>query len=122
MTVNTVNPPETDITPLDDMSRYFNGVTNRFQVTSNGTAVTIKNPFRLMVSVNGIVQTVNTPEYTWQSPIPYDGFFLDNDSNINFSDIPQPGYTFDGRLMAGAATTTKTKNYPFRPVDMLVGA
>ena len=122
MTANTVNPPETEITPLDDMSAYFNGVTNRFQATYQGAALTINNPFRLMVSVNGVNQTVNTPDYVWQSAIPYDGFFLDSAGFVTFSDIPQPGYTFDGRVMAGAATTTRTKNYPFRAVDMLIGA
>ena len=119
---NATNSVETKITPIDNMSNYFNGVTNRFQVTYQGVATNVKNPFRLMISVNGVVQTVNTPEYTWQSPIPYDGFFLDTDGFVNFSDIPIPGSTFDGRILAGSTTSTETKNYPFRAVDLLIGA
>ena len=122
ITTNTVNPPETDIVPIDNMSPYFNGVTNRFQITSNGVAQTVKNPFRLMVTVNGIPQSVNTPEYAWQSPMPVDGFFVDNDSYINFSEIPDPTHTFNGRIMAGAAVSTKVTNYPFRASDLLMGA
>jgi hypothetical protein len=119
---NATNPNETEITPIDNMSNYFDGVTSRFRVNHQGTATNVRNPFRLMVSINGVVQTVNTPEYTWQSPIPYDGFFLDTDGFINFSDIPVPGSTFDGRILGGATTSTKTKNYPFRAVDLLIGA
>ena len=119
---NATNSVETKITPIDNLSNYFDGVTSRFRVTYQGTATNVKNPFRLMISVNGVVQTVNTPEYAWQSPIPYDGFFLDTDGFVNFSDIPIPGSTFDGRILAGSTTSTETKNYPFRAVDLLIGA
>ena len=119
---NAVNPPETEITPIDNLSNYFDGVTNRYRITHQGVFTSVKNPFRLMISINGVVQTVNTPEYAWQSPIPYDGFFLDNDGFINFSDTPPLGSTFDGRILGGATTSTKTKNYPFRAVDLLIGA
>jgi hypothetical protein len=121
-TINAANSPETDITPIDNMSSYFDGVTNRFRVNYQGVATNVRNPFRLLISVNGVVQTVNTPEYAWQSPIPYDGIFLDTDGFINFSEAPQLGSTFDGRILAGATTSTKTKNYPFRAVDLLIGA
>lgn len=117
-----VNPPETEITPIDNLSNYFDGVTNRYRITHQGVFTSVRNPFRLMISINGVVQTVNTPEYAWQSPIPYDGFFLDNDGFINFSDTPPLGSTFDGRILGGATTSTKTKNYPFRAVDLLIGA
>jgi hypothetical protein len=121
-TNTATNPLETEITPIDNMSNYFDGVTNRFRVNYQGTTMNLKNPFRLMISLNGVVQTVNTPEYAWQSPIAYDGFFLDTDGFVNFSESPQPGYTFDGRVMAGAINTARTKNYPFRAVDLLIGA
>jgi hypothetical protein len=122
VTNNAINPPETDIIPLDNLANDFNGVSNRFQMKYQGTAISMKNPFRLLVSVNGVVQTVNTPDYVWQSPIAYDGLFLDSDGYITLSDIPPLGSTFDGRILGGATTSTKTKNYPFRAVDLLIGA
>jgi len=122
LSVNTTNPPETEVTPIDDLSVYFNGVTTRFLLTYQGTKVSLRNPFRLLVTVNGVTQTVNTPDYVWQSPIPYDGLFLDSDGYVAFLDVPASGSKFDGRILAGAATSTRTKNYPFRAVDLLLGA
>jgi hypothetical protein len=122
LSVNAANPSETEVTPIDNMSVYFNGVANRFLLTYQGTKVALRNPFRLLVNINGVTQTVNTPDYVWQSPIPYDGLFLDSDGYITLSDIPPLGSTFDGRILAGAATSTRTKNYPFRAVDLLLGA
>jgi hypothetical protein len=121
-TNSAVNSPETEIIPLDNLANDFNGVSNRYLMKHQGVAVPMRNPFRLLVSVNGVLQTVNTPDYVWQSPIAQDGFFLDSDGYITFSEAPTLGSTFDGRIIAGAATSTKTKNYPFRAVDLLVGA
>jgi hypothetical protein len=72
--------------------------------------------------VNGIMQSVNTQEHLWISPITPRGVFIDTEGYIRFSEIPPVGSTFDGRIMAGQDTTTKTKNYPFRAIDIMLGA
>jgi hypothetical protein len=111
-----------DIAPLDNLTNEFNGVFNRFLPRYAGSTITVSNPFRLMVSINGIIQSVYTPEFTWQGLLPRDGFYVDSDGFLFFSEAPVSGSTFDGRLLAGQETTTKTTNYPFRAVDLLLGA
>ena len=110
-----------DIIPLDDISIYFNGIDTRFTPRYQGNALTIFNPFRLLLAVNGIIQTVDTPEYVWQSMLPRFGFMIDSDGLIVFSEVVPAGSTFDARLMPGSNTTTVTKNYPFKAADILLG-
>jgi hypothetical protein len=114
--------PNMDIAPLDNLTNEFNGLFNRFLPRYAGSTITVSNPFRLMVSINGIIQSVYTPEFTWQGLLPRDGFYVDSDGFMFFSEAPVSGSTFDGRLLAGQETTTKTTNYPFRAVDLLLGA
>lgn len=111
-----------DIYPLDDISIYFNGIDRRFTPRYQGATLTISNPFRLLLSVNGIIQTVDTPEYVWQSMLPRFGFTIDSDGLIAFSEVVPSGSTFDARLMPGSNTTTVTRNYPFKAADILLGA
>jgi hypothetical protein len=110
-----------DILPLDDISPYFNGIQNRFIPTYQGIQITPLNGFRLVLTINGIIQSVDTPDYVWQSMLPKYGFFVDSDGQIAFYDqIPQ-GSTFDARLMPGSSTTTVTRTYPFKAADILLG-
>jgi hypothetical protein len=111
-----------DIYPLDDISIYFNGIDRRFTPRYQGNTLTISNPFRLLLTVNGIIQTVDTPEYVWQSMLPRFGFTIDSDGLIAFSEVVPAGSTFDARLMPGSNTTTVTRNYPFQAADILLGA
>ena len=111
-----------DIYPLDDISIYFNGIERRFIPRYRGTQITPLNPFRLLVSVNGIIQSVDTPDYVWQSMLPRYGFFVDSDGYIAFHESVAQGSTFDARLMPGSGTTTVTRNYPFKAADILLGA
>ncbi len=110
-----------DIIPLDDIRGQFNGIDSRFQPTFQGQNLTILNPLRLLVSVNGIIQTVDFPEYVWQSFLPREGFMVDNDGYIAFSEVPPAGSTFDARLMPGPNINSVKKGYPFRAVDILLG-
>jgi hypothetical protein len=75
-----------------------------------------------LLSVNGIIQTVDFPEYVWQSFLPKEGFMVDNDGYIAFSEVPPAGSTFDARLMPGPNVNSVKKGYPFRAVDILLGA
>lgn len=111
-----------DIYPLDDISIYFNGIDRRFTPRYQGNTLTIFNPFRLLLTVNGIIQTVDTPEYVWQSMLPRFGFTIDSEGLIAFSEVVPSGSTFDARLMPGSNTTTVTRNYPFKAADILLGA
>jgi hypothetical protein len=110
-----------DIIPLDDIRAQFNGIDSRFQPKFQGETLSILNPLRLLLSVNGIIQTVDFPEYVWQSMLPREGFMVDSDGYIAFLEVPPAGSTFDARLMPGPNINSVKKGYPFRAVDILLG-
>ena len=111
-----------DITPLDNIKSRFDGFQTRFLPTYLGNTIAITNPYRLFLNINGIIQMVEYPELVWGSPLPRQGFWIDDDGYIVFSEAPLPGSTFDARMMAGSTTTTKTKLlYPFEAADILLG-
>jgi hypothetical protein len=117
------NAAGSNIVPLDDLSGKFDGIESRFLPTSAGVTVPITNPFRLLVTVNGILQSVYTPEYVWQSPLPRTGFQVDNGGYLSFSEVPPAGSAFNGRVMLGPTTNSTTNtNYPFKATDILLGA
>ena len=111
-----------DIIPLDDLRYEFNDMDSRFVPKFQGEQVAINNPLRLLVTINGIIQTVDFPEYVWQSMLPREGFMVDNDGYIAFSEVPPVGSTFDARLMLGPNVNSIKKGYPFKAVDILLGA
>jgi hypothetical protein len=111
-----------DIIPLDDLRYEFNDMDSRFVPKFQGEQVAINNPLRLLVTINGIIQTVDFPEYVWQSMLPREGFMVDNDGYIAFSEVPPVGSTFDARVMLGPNVNSIKKGYPFKAVDILLGA
>ena len=111
-----------DIIPLDDLRYIFDDRESRFEPRFQGVKVPLYNPLRLMINLNGVVQTPSYPEYVWQSMIPLDGFMLDNDGYIAFTQVPPAGSTFDGRVMLGPNVNTVGKAYPFRAMDILLGS
>lgn len=111
-----------DIYPLDDISIYFDGREKRFIPRYQGVQISPLNGFRLLLTINGIIQSVDTPEYVWQSMLPRYGFFIDSDGYIAFHEQVPSGSSFDARLMPGSSTTKVTKNYPFKATDILLGA
>lgn len=110
-----------DIIPLDDLRYIFDGVSSRFEPRFEGKKVDLYNPLRLMINLNGTVQTPSYPDYVWQSMLPLDGFMLDNDGWIAFTQVPPAGSTFDGRVMLGPNVNTIGKTYPFKAMDILLG-
>ena len=110
------------VTQLDDISSLFDGRQNRFPLTYQNLPYPVDNPFRLLVFMDGIIQSVYTEEYVFQSPLKKHDFFVDSDGYISFSEIPEPGTIFSGRLMAGQETSFQTTNYPYRPIDIMLGA
>jgi hypothetical protein len=112
-----------DIIPLDNLNSQFNGAESRFLPKFNNTKVDITNPLRLLISINGIIQILGNQDNHWLSPISQDGFFVDSDGYLNFGEPVPKGSTFDGRVMGGPTTNSlKKSKYPFRPIDILLGA
>jgi hypothetical protein len=111
-----------DIIPIDDMRYEFDGITSRFLPKFAGEQVAINNPLRLLLTINGIIQVVDFPEYVWQSMLPREGFMVDSDGYIAYSEVPPLGSTFDARLMLGPNVNSIKKGYPFKAVDILLGA
>lgn len=122
LTVDTFTGNIMQITQIDDISPLFDGLEDRFPLMYQGEMLRVDNPFRLLITIDGIIQDVFTEEYVWQSPFERNGVFVDSDGYLHFSTIPPAGAVFSGRLMPGQNTTTQTTNYPFRPIDIMLGA
>lgn len=112
-----------DIVPLDNLTSQFNGAESRFLPKFNNQTVNITNPLRLLISINGIIQILGNQDNHMLSPIAQDGFFVDADGYLNFGEPVPIGSTFDGRVMPGPTYNSVSKSkYPFRPIDILLGA
>lgn len=112
-----------EIIPFDDLSGRFNGSKSRFTLTHRGSVFTVGNPLRLLISINGIIQVLGNRDDHWLSPIPADGFYIDADGMVQFGEPVQAGSKFEGRYMVGQPTAgIKKSRYPFRAVDILLGA
>ena len=109
-----------DIGLIDNI--YFDGTESRYLPKSNGEKITITNPQKLLVSVNGAVQTISENENMYLSPIPRQGLVVDSDGYLSFSEVPPAGSTFTGKIMLGPTTNTSSKTYPFSPIDIVLGA
>jgi len=120
-TPSTVPSAPQEIIPLDDISNNFDGVNTRFIPNYQGSQVTISNPFRLLLTINGIMQYIDSPDYVWMSGVPRRGFFVDYEGQLQFSEPVPPGSEFDARLMPGDVSTTRTRTYPFKALDILLG-
>ena len=112
---------DAEVVPLDDISNQFNGQQNRFIPSYQGSKISISNPFRLLLTINGIIQYIDSPDYVWMSGTPRRGLFVDSDGYLQFSEAVPAGSEFDGRLMSGTVTTTRTRTYPFKALDIVLG-
>ena len=111
-----------DIIPLDNLQYEFDGIANRFYPKNGGVVQTITNQFTLLITLNGIIQSVSQPEVVWGTPFSYDGFTIDSDGYIAFSEAPPAGSTFFGMINVGPTTQSTTNTYPFKALDILIGA
>jgi hypothetical protein len=118
---NLLDQSSVEITTIDDLSNYFNGYNSRFIPTYKGLPVTLQNEFNLLLTIDGIIQSVGSPDYVWQSVMPRVGFRIDNDGYIAFPEPIPVGSSFDARVLVGSATTTQTKVYPFKAMDIVLG-
>ena len=110
------------IMPLDDISPAFDGSQSRFKLTFNGNDFQPENPYKLLVTINGILQILGNQDQHWLSLIPADGYFFDEEGYIQFGEPVPTGSSFEARYMSGPETqTVKKSRYPFRAVDILLG-
>ena len=109
------------IIPIDDISLQFDGIENTFVPRYAGEKVAITNPYRVNLFLNGISQKFLEPEYVYMSPMAEYGFMVDYDGNIRFSPIPDPGESFDARVVPGSPITEYRSMYPFSPMDITMG-
>lgn len=110
------------IMPLDDISPAFDGSQSRFRLTFNGNTFIPENPYKLLVTINGIIQILGNQDEHWLSQVPADGYFFDADGYIQFGEPVPSGASFEARYMSGPETqTVKKSRYPFRAVDIFLG-
>jgi hypothetical protein len=138
--VGSVGTNYADIVPLDNLQYQFDGAESRFYPTNGGiiqsqtnqsilkppsnilATPTLTNPFTLLLSLNGIIQNVSFPEVVWGTPFSYDGFTLDSDGYVSFASPPPAGSSFFAKIEAGPSTQSSTNTYPFKAMDILLGA
>jgi hypothetical protein len=112
-----------DIIELDDFSGSFDGRNNAFEARYNQKELILDNPLRLVISLNGVVQSafIQNREYVWQSGLMgFKGYTVDN-GKIKFSESPPHGSTINARVFPGPKVNKKTRIYPFKAVDVALG-
>jgi hypothetical protein len=115
----------TEVYDFDDLSYQADGVKNTFQLRYNGTVVnTIANPWQLQVTVNGIQQPAFAyqPDVTFQGQVlaGNKGYTIDTNGNLKFADSLPINSQITVRTQMG--TNTRTRRYPFNPLDIMTGA
>lgn len=118
---------------LDDLSTDLGAnppdsradLVNTFVPRFNYDRVTIANPFRLMITVNGVLQSafINNTDYVYQSNFlgSNNGYTIDTDNNIKFTESIPSGSDIVARVLPVSNTATRIKFYPFKPADILLG-
>jgi hypothetical protein len=113
-----------DIIELDDFSGAFDGRKAAFKPTYNYQKVIIDNPLKLVLSVNGVLQSafIKNREYVWQSGfLGFRGYTVDEYGQIKFSESPPPGSTVNARVFPGPQKNKTSRIYPFKAVDIALG-
>jgi hypothetical protein len=112
-----------DIIELDDFSGSFDGRNNAFKAKYNQKEIVLDNPLRLVISLNGVVQSafLQNREYVWQSGLMgFKGYTVDS-GKIKFAESPPHGSTVNARVFPGPQVNKKTRIYPFKAVDVALG-
>jgi hypothetical protein len=113
-----------DIIELDDFSGGFDGRKVSFKPTYNYKEVVIDNPLKLVLSVNGVLQSafIKNREYVWQTGfLGFRGYTVDEYGQIKFSESPPPGSTVNARVFPGPQKNKTSRIYPFKAVDVALG-
>jgi hypothetical protein len=112
-----------DIIELDDFSGSFDGRNNAFEARYNQKQIVLDNPLRLVISLNGVVQSafIQNREYVWQSGLMgFKGYTVDN-GRVKFAESPPHGSIVNARVFPGPQVNKKTRIYPFKAVDVALG-
>jgi hypothetical protein len=119
----SITSAELESYELDDISFLTDGTKNTFPLTFNYQSVNITNPFRLLVTVNGIIQSafINNLEHPSLLGLT-DGYTIDYDGNIKFSESLPSATKVVIRVIPGSVTQTKIKYYPLSPSSILLGS
>jgi hypothetical protein len=113
-----------DIIELDDFSGAFDGRKVSFLPTYNYKEFVIDNPLKLVLSVNGVLQSafIKNREYVWQTGfLGFNGYTVDEYGQIKFSESPPPGSTVNARVFPGPQKNKTSRIYPFKAVDIALG-
>jgi len=100
------------------------GINREFQLSRNNQTLTLTNPFQLLVMLDGSVQPAFLANYdtVWLGHCLSSqmGYTVIN-GNVVFSDSPYIGSTITARTIVGTPTQTPSI-YPFKPLDVMLGA
>lgn len=113
-----------DVYDLDDVSNYADGIRTAFALSYNKTALTLLNPFRVLVTVNGVTQPgfIRNADTVWFSMLlsANRGYTADSSGNLKFADPPPVGSLITARTQTGSTRST-TRVYPFNASDVMMG-
>jgi len=112
--------PVGDLYELDQISSA--GGENTYTPTFNYDTVSVTDPFRLLISVNGIMQSayVHNTEYVFNNSLlaSRTGYTIDYDGKIKFTEALPEGSEVMIKTTAGTTKST-TRKYPFNALDIL---
>ena len=112
--------PVGDLYELDQISPA--GGENTYTPSFNYDTVAVSDPFRLLISVNGIMQSayVHNTEYVFNNSLlaSRTGYTIDYDSKIKFTKALPEGSEVMIKTTAGT-TKSIARKYPFNALDIL---
>ena len=108
---------------LDDISTAVDGIENTFVPTFNYDRVSITDPFKLLITVNGIIQSafVFNTDYVHLTHClaAKNGYTIDQDGNIKFTESVPMNSDIVARLN-GSSTHSTYRYYPFSALDIML--
>jgi hypothetical protein len=111
-----------DLYELDDISSATNNDANTFVPTYNYNTVLITNPFRLLITINGVLQSahIHNIEYVWNNNLlcTNDGYTIDYDGYIKFTESLPVGTQVVIKTTVGS-NTILPRIYPFKALDIM---
>jgi len=111
-----------DLYELDDISYATDDSENTFRPTYNYDTVLVENPFKLLITINGVLQSayVHNAEYVWNNNLlcTNDGYTIDYDGNIKFTESLPVGTQVVIKTVI-VSNTPLPRKYPFKPLDVM---
>jgi len=108
---------------LDDISTAVDGIENTFVPTFNYDKVTLTDPFKLLITVNGIIQSafVFNKDYVHLTHClaSKSGYTIDHNGDIKFTESLPIGSEVVARLN-GSSTHSVYRYYPFSALDIML--